>query len=260
MNADPHAPAQPIVSTHVFRFRSLRDASRSLFVDRRRLAAVDGLRLATLVFVGGTRTEGFTIGIVEPRRHLAMCVWEDEAALDRFRERSPIARAWREQTDQYCEVRMTPFRSHGTYRGREPLAGLHAEAPGDGPVAQWTFANIPLRSLYYFWSNIRHATRELLSSPGLIAGTAGPEHLYTGAMTFTIWESFEGAQGFAYRRRPHKRIVKDARDRALLTDSMFLRLRPYAVEGHWPARSRFAGRFETFSRSLDRRPPVARVG
>jgi hypothetical protein len=259
MNAD--APlGQPIVSTHIFRFRSFRDAGRSLRTDRQRLRAVDGLRFGTFVFVGGTRSEGFTIGVVEPRRHLAVCIWEDEAALERFRDRSPIARAWRERTDEYCEVRMTPFASHGTYRGRQPLAGLDAQAPADGPVAHWTFANIPPRGLYYFWSSIRHAARKLLDSPGLIAGTAGPEHLYSGAMTFTIWESLDDSIRFAYRKRPHKRIVKDVRDRALLTDSMFIRLRPYAVEGHWPAQSRFAGRFESFSRSLDPRPPAARVG
>ena len=32
-------------------------------------------------------------------------------------QRSGIGRAWREGTDEYCEVRMTPFRAHGSYRG-----------------------------------------------------------------------------------------------------------------------------------------------
>jgi hypothetical protein len=229
-------------------------------VDRRRLARIERLRFGRLVFVGGTRTEGFTIGLVEPRRQMAMCIWDDEAALDRFLARSPIARAWREETDQYCEVRMAPFGTHGTYRGQAPLSDLRAESPAGGPVALWTFANIPPKGLYYFWSNIRHATRKLLVSPGLIAGTAGPEHLYSGAMTFTIWRSLDEALRFTYREQPHRQIVKRVRDRGLLTDSMFIRLRPYAVEGHWPPQSRFATRFEAFSRSLNPGRPIARVG
>ena len=116
----------PVASTHVFRFRSPRAAARSLFVARRRLAAIGGLLFCRHVFVGGLHSEGFTIGPVDPRRQMAMCLWQDEAALDRFLRESSIGRGWHEQTDEYCEVRMTPFRSHGTYRGLEPLAGACA--------------------------------------------------------------------------------------------------------------------------------------
>ncbi len=142
-----------------------------------------------------------------------MCLWEDEAALARFKAHSPIARAWRERTDEYCEVLMRPYRTHGSYRGHEPLAGLPAQRPGDGPAVMWTFANIAPRNLWFFWNGIRRATPVLLGSPGLIAGTAGPEHMYRGAMTFTIWERPEAALDFAYRKPPHRQIVKDVRAR-----------------------------------------------
>ena len=66
---------------------------------------------------------------------MAMCLWEDEAALERFQRRSPIARAWREHTDEYCEVLMRPFRTHGSYRGHEPLAGL--PRPASRRRARW---------------------------------------------------------------------------------------------------------------------------
>jgi hypothetical protein len=239
-----------VASAHILRFRSFRDAGRGLFVDRTRLAGVDGLRFVRYVFVGGLRREGFTIGFVDPRRQMALCLWEDEAALDRFLAASPIGRRWRSATDQYCEVRMAPFRAHGSYRGLAPLAGLESSAPPKGATALWTFANIPPRGLRFFWSQIRHATAALLASPGLIAGTAGPEHLYRGAMTFTLWERPEDALGFAYRRDPHRRIVKDVRAGGLLVDSMFIRLQPYAASGSWPPGSRFGQNFARFRDGL----------
>src|SRR5688500_9883238 len=174
--------AGPMVSVHVFTFRSPRDAGRSLARDRGRLAQVPGLRFARLIFVGARRREAITPGWIDPRRQMAMCVWEGDAALDRFRERSPIGRAWRGQTDQHCEVRMTPFRTHGTYRGLEPLAGLGAEAAPAGPVAMLTFANIPTRGLVYFYRGIHRSTGPLLASRGLIAAVAGPERLGRGGM------------------------------------------------------------------------------
>ena len=248
----------PVASAHLFHFRSARDAARSLFVDRRRLAATPGLRFHRHVFAGSMLTEGFTFGPVDARRQMALCIWDDEAALDRFLGDHPIGRAWRAQTDEYCEVRMVPYRSHGTYRGLEPLAGLPSERPGDGPAAIWTFANIPPRGLWFFWSGIRGAAAKLLIIPELIAGTAGPEHLYRGAMTFTIWERLDAALGFAYREEPHRTIVKVVRDGGRLIDSMFVRLRPYAASGSWPARSRFAPRFEQFKRSLETAPAPSR--
>ncbi len=240
----------PIASTHIFRFRSLRRAGRSLFGDRERLRAVEGLRFATLVFVGSLLSEGLTFGPVDPRRQMAMCVWERESALDDFLARSPIGRAWIDGTDEYCEVRMSAFGAFGSYRGHEPFADLRRERPGPGPVGLWTFANIPPRGILHFWTSIRHAASKLTSSPGLVAATAGPEHTYRGAMTFTIWDSLEHATKFSYREQPHKDIVRRVREHELLTDSMFVRLKPYAARGRWPSYSRFGGRFDAFVSEL----------
>jgi hypothetical protein len=240
----------PIASTHIFQFNAYSDAGRSLFAHRRRLATTPGLRFSRLVFTGSTSSEGFQIGIVEPRRQLAMCVWENERALDKFLEHSPIGRSWQADTNQYCELRMKPFRAHGSYRGHEPFAGMQPLDPPGGPVAIWTFANIRPRGLRYFWDEIRGATDRLVASPGLIAGTAGPEHLYRGAMTFTIWEDLADTVRFAYRSAPHKGIVRDVKKQNLLTESMFIRFSPYVATGRWPAYSGFARQFEAFADSL----------
>jgi hypothetical protein len=147
-------------------------------------------------------------------------------------------------------VHQVPFRSHGAYRGREPLAGLSTSRPPDGPIIVWTFANIPTRNLLRFYDGIARGTRKLLDADGLIVCHAGPERLFHGAATLTFWETSDHATAFAYREDPHKQIVKDVRDENLLIDSMFIRSMPYRAAGNWPARSRFAQRFETFKRSL----------
>jgi hypothetical protein len=238
----------------------MRDAARSLARDRAVLARAGGRLFRRLVVVGSRRREGFAIGFVDPRRQLAMCLWQDEAALARFQRDSPIARAWRERTDEYCEVLLRPYRTHGTYRGHEPLAGLRARRPTGGPAVMWTFAQIAPRNLLYFWNGIRRATPVLLESPGLIAGIAGPEHMYRGAMTFTIWERPEAALDFAYRKPPHAQIVKDVRAQDRLVDSMFIRFEPYAAHGSWPSYSAFAPGFEAFVQTLGSRSrPALRV-
>lgn len=249
----------PVASAHLFTFRSARAAARSLTRDRGRLAGVPGLRFARVVFVGSRRSDSMDLGWVDPRRQMAMCIWEDEPALARFRE-SPIGRGWRLETEQHCELRLAPFRAHGVYMGDKPLAGLGARTAPSGPVALMTFANIPLRGLPYFWRGINRSTRELHSSPGLIAAAAGPERWYRGGMTFTIWESLPEALGFSYRREPHRGIVKSVREHERLIDSMFIRLRPYAAEGTWFPWSRFAQPFGEFVRATGSAPAPAPAG
>ena len=159
------------------------------------LARADGLLFRRLVFVGSPRREGFTIGLVDPRRQLAMCLWEDEAALARFQERSPIARAWRER---HRRVLRGPAWSRSGPTG--PTAGTSRSpacarsVPVTGRSVMWTFANIAPRNLWFFWRGIHRTTPVLLGAPGVIAGTAGPEHMYRGAMTFTIWERAGGTR------------------------------------------------------------------
>ncbi len=71
-------------------------------------------------------------------------------------------------------------------------------------------------------------------------------------MTFTIWERHEAGAGVRLPGAAAPRqIVKDVRERNRLVDSMFIRLAPYAATGSWPARSRFAPRFERFASSLE---------
>jgi hypothetical protein len=247
----------PVVSVDLFTFRTPAAAARSLARDRHRLAGVPGLRFGRVIFVGSRRSEAMSPGWVDPRRQLAVCVWDDERALERFRARSAVARSWREDTSQHCAVRMRPFRVHGTYMGLEPLAALPAHTAPAGPVALLTFANIPVRRLAYFYRGIHRSTATLLASEGLIAATAGPERWYRGGMTFTIWDSLQAALGFSYRREPHRGIVKLVRAESRLIDSMFLRLEPYAADGAWFGWSRFAASFARFADAMPSAPAPA---
>ncbi len=240
-----------ITSTHLFKFGSYRDAGRNLYRDRARLSDVPGLRFYSMAFTGSRFTEGMNLGLFEPRRQMAWCTWESEEALDLFMRKSPIARHWLDATDEYCELRAVPYRAYGTFRGTKPFAGLAPGKPGDGPIAIWTFANIPPRNLRRFYTRIKHGTERLLPLPGLIAATAGHQHFLTGAITLTLWRSETDATQFAYHLQPHKQIVKDVKRENLLTDSMFIRQRPFRVEGSWPAYSRFDERFEAFTRSVN---------
>ena len=200
--------------------------------DRACLRALDGLLFRRLVFVGSPRTQGFTIGLVDPRRQMAMCLWENEAALARFQRRSPIARAWREDTDEYCEVLMRPYRTHGSYRGYEPLAGFPARRPGGGPVVMWTFANIAPRNLWFFWSGIRALDTGSAALPGSDRGNRRAGAHVSGGDD--VHDLGAGRRGRSTSPTASGRTRESSRRSATggrLVDSMFIRSEPYAASG-----------------------------
>ena len=146
-------------------------ASRATGAPRRRCP---GLRFARLIFAGARRWEAMTAGWVDPRRQMAICVWEDEAALERFRERSPSGArgASRPISIARCGWRRFALTAPTGVSSRWPAC---ARGRPGGPIAMLTFANIPDRGLVYFYRGIHRSTGSTARRPnGLIAAVGGP--------------------------------------------------------------------------------------
>ena len=71
-------------------------------------------------------------------------VWQDDAALDRFLDQSPIAAEWRSARQETWSVRLGYAGGHGQWGGRDPFDGMTTQvvAPGQ-PVAVLTRAAYP---------------------------------------------------------------------------------------------------------------------
>ena len=91
-----------------------------LGTDRLRLARGGGPVFWRLLGTG----RGSDTGVgVDPRRTALFALWDDDAALDTFLARSPIARRWRDADEAYT-VRLRRLGGHGTWRGVDVLEGM----------------------------------------------------------------------------------------------------------------------------------------
>ncbi|MGA2165087.1 MAG: hypothetical protein ABSH36_11545 [Solirubrobacteraceae bacterium] len=203
------------------------------------LARAPGVRFAKVMTCFGTRgSAGFSpYGLPDLRRVIAVLVWEEESALEEFLDRCPLVRAWSECLWAW-HTRAAPLQSRGSFRGHSPLADLPRSTPGksasdSGPIAALTLGRTSWRHNLTL-GRISPAAKPFLQTDGLITAVSAGLPVY-GNCTFTLWESEQAMQRFAYGQPPgdHRDTISQNHDRSVLIEQFSARFEPLRIEGTW---------------------------
>lgn len=218
-----------VASFHLVRFSGT-DAVRRLAsvpLDRGRLGQTPGLRFGKLLGTGRGRTMTTSADL---RRWAVFAVWDDEAALDRFRT-SGFGGRWARATERY-DLTMAPIGAHGRWDGVDPIAGAAGDA-GDGPVAVVTRATVRWRQLPAFLRSVPSVDRTLVDVDGLLAAVGIGEIPIGRQATFSLWRDVAAVREFARRQAEHARVVERTRAEHWYGEEWFARFRPMASSGTW---------------------------
>lgn len=222
------ATGAPVVDVSVFGVpaRAVPSALWHVAVDRRRLAGSPGLRFVKLLGTGDGRT--FDVRDADVRTWALLTVWDDDAALRRWRAPAPVLSEWTQRADTIWQLTLRPLASRGRWSGREPFTpasgGRH-----DGEVAAITRARLSLRHAATFWRAVPPVSAALRSAPGLRAAIGIGEAPVGLQGTLSVWRSIDDLQAFAYRDAPHRHVIAETARLGWYAEELFAR---FAVLEH----------------------------
>ena len=169
---------------------------------------------------------------VPPRPNGAalLAAWKEEAALDAFLDRHPLAH----RLTPGWHARLQPLRAYGTW---PPLPGLgEPEQPvdDDETVAVITLGRLRLKRAVPFFRASRAAEQQAAADPAAILKTAlaRPPQLLA---TFSVWRSAREMRDYAVGRSGagHVNATRAHLKDPFHHESVFARFRPYAASGRW---------------------------
>ena len=200
------------------------------------LKGVAGLRFFKLLGSGASNGFGLWPNL---NRYGLMAVWEDAAAADVFFARHPLWATYQQRSNELWTVHLAPLKSHGLWDGQAPFD--YAPTPlaaADGPVAVLTRASIRWRKTWRFWQFVEPTSAALAQAVGVRAAIGLGELPVVRQATFSVWESAQAMQDYAYKDAKHREVIVLTRREKWYAEEMFARFRVLAsngtLDGHDP--------------------------
>lgn len=185
--------------------------------------------LVFLKLLGSGAGGGFTLAPSFSHQGLFASFDSDRAADDFLASR--YVDFYRDNADQFCAVRLTPYAVRGAWAGTTPLVAA-APAPSHGPIAALTRGSVRLQAAARFWTYAPRAQASLQHAPGcLLAAGLGEAPLLRQA-TFSVWENTSAMDAYA-RSGAHGDAIAATYRHGFFSESLFARFIPLRIEGAW---------------------------
>lgn len=220
----------PLVTFHVFGVTRGRVplAVARMGLDRRHLRRTPGLSFWKLLGTGDGRT--FDLRDADPRTWGLLAVWDDVRAANRFYTKSPVLRRWLRLSDESWHGNLRPTAARGRWSGQEPFGRPNPET-SDGPVAVITRARLRPSRIRRFWAAVPQVNADLQEDPGLWFSLGIGEAPVGVQGTFSVWESADALQRFAYRGAAHRHVIRRTHAEGWYAEELFARFRVVASTG-----------------------------
>ncbi|WP_236668713.1 spheroidene monooxygenase [Hymenobacter rubidus] len=221
----------PLTTLTVFTFRPghRRWALAQMGTAPAQLQRILGLRFFKLMGSGANNGFGFWPHL---RRYGLMAVWEDAAAAEAFFAQHPLWAQYQKRSAEIWTLRLAPLKAHGLWDGQAPFDyASTAAASAAAPVAVLTRASIRLRKTPRFWQYVEPTSAALAQAVGVRAAIGLGELPVVRQATFSVWESAQAMQQYAYHDARHREVIQLTRRENWYAEELFARFQVLGSTG-----------------------------
>jgi heme-degrading monooxygenase HmoA len=195
---------------------------------KKKFDRVPGLLFYKLMGSGGKN--GFS-KILNVNTYALHCVWRSESDADEFFTGSAVFSEFATRATERYTIFMKTVKAHGLWDKRNPYSPQ--DVPSLGPIAVITRARIRLRYVPKFWRHVPSLGTRATQAKGSIFSIGIGEYPWFMQATFSIWESREAMQAFAYGSALHTDVIKKTRELGWYSEELFANFVPYKTLGSW---------------------------
>ncbi|MBO2033096.1 spheroidene monooxygenase [Siccationidurans ginsengisoli] len=195
----------------------------------RQLKQVAGLHFFQLLGSGADNGFGFWPNL---RRYGFLATWASPEAAATFFAGHAVWAAYAQRSLETWTAELAPLQAHGAWNGVQPFGEVPAKpSRAEGPVAVLTRASIRLRRAPRFWRFVEPTSRALAGAEGLRLAIGLGELPLVRQATFSVWESAEAMQQYAYRDAKHREVIQLTRREGWYSEELFARFRVVKTTG-----------------------------
>lgn len=159
-------------------------------------------------------------------------VWESEEQAENFINQSTLFKKYAKHSEFQQILYLKNIQARGEWSGKNPFESTKLNEIEPGKLAVITRASIKFSKLRTFWKFVPISQKPLLNAKGLLYTKGFGEVPFTEMATFSIWNSTEDLNAFAYQSREHVEAIKKTRKIDWYTEELFSRFVIYKSEGN----------------------------
>lgn len=161
-------------------------------------------------------------------------VWDSDEDARRFHAQAEIANRYIRKCDGTWTLYMKNVISRGLWDKKNPFEKSSSLDENNPLLTVITRATIKLSLLRRFWKHVPYSQEGMDQYKELRYTKGIGEIPFTQMATFSVWESVDGLNAFAYQQKNHVSAIKLTRELNWYKEELFSRFQPYDTEGNWP--------------------------
>lgn len=154
-------------------------------------------------------------------------VWNNKSFAEDFFETHQLSHLYQKHADKMEVLYLESIQARGHWNSKNPfLSSVNPkDIKEDDQIAVITRASIKTKMLFKFWKYVPESQKPLENAKGLLYTKGFGELPFVEMATFSLWETIEDLQAYAYQSQQHIKAIQKTRQLDWYSEELFSRFR-----------------------------------